>query len=77
MLELTTNDVLNTSLLKEEREALNRFNRLNPDHKIKAQSYMIELYEKQKSKKEQGESNDSSVAADKPLRKTGTTNSGK
>ena len=52
LLGLSTDNVLNTSYLREESEALNRFNRLNSDYKIKAQSYMIELYEKQMNEKE-------------------------
>jgi len=82
LLGLATNTALNASFSKEEREALNRFNRLNPDHKIKAQSYMIELYEKQAEGREfiekisdWAENHGDSVAADKPLKKTGTTNS--
>ncbi len=73
-----------STLSKEEREALNRFNRLEPDQQIKAQSYMIELYEKQEENKGWIEKNsdwtdnsDDSVAADESLKKTGTTNSAK
>lgn len=73
-----------STLSKEEREALNRFNRLEPDQQIKAQSYMIELYEKQEENKGWIEKNsdwtdnsDDSVAAEEPLKKTGTTNSSK
>ena len=71
-----------STLSKEEREALNRFNRLEPDQQIKAQSYMIELYEKQEENKGWIEKNsdwtdnsDDSLAAEEPLKKTGTTNS--
>ena len=73
-----------STLSKEEREALNRFNRLESDQQIKAQSYMIELYEKQEENKGWIEKNsdwtdnsDDSVAADESLKKTGTTNSAK
>ena len=81
LLGLSTDNVLNTSYLREESEALNRFNRLNSDYKIKAQSYMIELYEKQMNEKEWiesitdwSETHGNSVAADEPLKKTGTDN---
>lgn len=84
LLGLTTDNTLNASFSKEEREALSRFNRLNPDHQIKAQSYMIELYEKQAEYNEwiekvsdRAENHGDSVAAEEPLKKTGTTNSAK
>lgn len=69
------------TLSKEEREALKRFNRLDPDQQIKAQSFMIDLYEKQVENKELAKKmsdwvdHGDSVAADEPLKKTGTTNS--
>lgn len=67
-----------STLSKEEREALNRFNRLESDQQIKAQSYMIDLYEKQERNKELiekmpdwAENHGDSVAAEEPLA-TGT-----
>lgn len=84
LLGLTTDNTLNASFSKEEREALNRFNRLESDQRIKAQSYMIDLYEKQEENKKRigkmpdlAENHGDSVAAAEPLKKTGTTNSAK
>lgn len=37
----------NNPYTQEERDMLIRFSRLNNDYKIKAQAYMIDLYEKQ------------------------------
>lgn len=70
------------SLSQDEKNVLLRFKRLNPDYQIKAQSYMVDLYEKQESINPSGGKTDmqkntidySSVAADEPLKKTGTTN---
>ena len=68
-------------LTVDEQNTLLRFKRLNEDYQIKAQAYMIDLYEKQKNQQllikkidERNKStyNDSSVAADDPLKKTGT-----
>ena len=72
------------TLSNEEGQVLKRFNRLNSDNKIKAQSYMIALHEKQKSEKTFSEEledwvnvfDQSSVAADDDL-KTGTDRLGK
>lgn len=73
-----------STLSTREREALNRFNRLESDQRIKAQSYMIDLYEKQEENKKRigkmpdlAENHGDSVAAAEPLKKTGTTNSAK
>lgn len=40
----------NFQLTKEERDSLIRFNRLSPDNQIKAQAYMVTLFEDQQSK---------------------------
>lgn len=86
LLGLTSDSSLNASFSKEEREALNRFNRLNSDYRIKAQSYMVDLYEKQENNKSfnerledwvDQEATNPFVAANDELGKTGTTNSGK
>lgn len=83
LLGLSSDVNLKVSLSKEEQDVLNRFNRLTEDFRIKAQSYMIDLYEKQKANKnfiedlENWVNTDKSVAADEPLKKTGTTNQGK
>lgn len=70
-----------SNLTQDEQHTLSRFKRLNPDYQIKAQSYMIDLFEKQEKLNEKiaehapSFDNYSSVAADEPLKKTGTTNS--
>ena len=71
-------------LTQDEQNTLSRFKRLNPDYQIKAQSYMIDLYEKQEENKKRigkmpdlAENHGDSVAAAEPLKKTGTTNSAK
>ncbi len=67
----------NAHLSQEECNALLRFNRLKEDYKIKAQSYMVDLYEKELANKSPDDLLDKpkyyeeSVAADKP-QKTGT-----
>lgn len=55
LLGLSSDSGLNASFSKEEREALNRFNRLKADYKIKAQAYMVDLYEKQEASKSYAE----------------------
>lgn len=55
----------NISLSEKERDLLTLFNTLSLKDKVKAQNYMVELSEM------------SAVAADKPLKKTGTENMGK
>ena len=85
LLELPISNNSDTNLTNDEQNMLLRFNRLNPDYQIKAQAYMVDLYEKQESMKPFNEkasawannTNNPSVAADEPLKKTGTTNSAK
>lgn len=55
----------NIPISEKERDMFTLFNKLSLENKIKAQHYMIELSEME------------SVAADKPLKKTGTDNLGK
>ena len=57
----------------ELRSTLDRYIRLNADSKIKAQAYMIKLYEEESG---DGNDNDSTSWADVEFRKTGT-NQGK
>ena len=73
-------NVINTTLSQKERDVLIRFNRLNDDYQIKSQSYMISLFEKQESWKnelDELELHEESVAADSSLKRTGTDNLGK
>ena len=73
-------NVLNTDLSQKERDVLIRFNRLNDDYQIKSQYYMISLFEKQESWKNELddlESHEEFVAADSSLKRTGTDNLGK
>jgi hypothetical protein len=41
----------NSELSQAEREVLIRFNRLQPDYQIKAQAYMVDLFERQEDRK--------------------------
>ena len=68
-------NVINTTLSQKERDVLIRFNRLNDDYQIKSQSYMISLFEKQESWKnelDELELHEESVAADSSLNRTVT-----
>lgn len=81
LLDLPNSTSKKAILTQDEQDPLFRFNRLNPDFQIKAQAYMIDLYEKQEKQRLSFLEPDdlphkySSVAADTPLKKTGTTNS--
>ena len=84
LLDLPNNSTIYSNLTQDEQNALLRFNRLNPDYQVKVQAYMVDLYETQESKKSFNENTiqinnatNPSVAADEPLRKTGTDNLGK
>lgn len=76
-----SNTVTDTTLSEEEHKVLVRFNRLEEDYQIKAQAYMIDLYEKQKASKalldDKSDSSEEFVTADDTLKKTGTDCLGK
>lgn len=63
-----SNNIINFELSKEEQNVLIRFNRLKEDYQIKAQAYMVDLYEKQKLNESFENNNDKSVAADETLK---------
>lgn len=63
-----SNNITNFELSKEEQNVLIRFNRLKEDYQIKAQAYMVDLYEKQKLNESFENNNDLSVAADESLK---------
>ena len=76
LLDLPNFNNNNSNLTVNERNALQRFNRLKPDYQIKAQAYMVDLYEKQESQKTFSDTledwldtDDDSVAADESLKK--------
>lgn len=85
LLELQNEATTHADLSIYEQDVLLRFKRLNPDYQIKTLSYMIDLYEKQEANNLCNsnmtlltkEVDEESVAADEPLRKTGTDNLGK
>lgn len=76
LLDLPAPNTKVADLTQDEQNTLLRFKRLNPDYQIKAQSYMIDLYEKQEKNEMYAPSFDGckSVATDESLKKTGTTN---
>lgn len=70
LLDLPSKGSSESNLQQEERDALIRYKRLNSDYRIKAQAYMIDLYEKQEHTKSlsdwlyEDDDNRESVAAD-------------